>query len=901
MQNLPTGTVTFLFTDIEGSTRLWQEKSEAMSVAHARHDAILRAAIEANHGHIFQIVGDSFTAAFRNAIDGLSTVLSAQRSLRAEAWNETGTINVRMGLHTGTAEILPDNKYDGYATIASAHRVMSAAHGGQTLLTQTTYDLLKLDLPEDVALFDMGEHRLKDLRAPLRLYQVIVPDLPQNFPAIKSLETQPNHLPAQLTSFIGREKEIKAADALLANTRMLTFVGPGGTGKTRLSLQLAEEQLTEFKDGTWFIELAPIMDSAYVISVVASTFGLCEVQDAPLLNLIVDYLRGKQLLLLLDNCEHLVDACAQLADQLLHACPRLKIIASSREALGISGETTYRVPSLVDEESIHLFVERATKAEPRFHLTEDNAAFVTQICRRLDGIPLAIELAAARVKLFTPQQIAERLDNRFKLLTGGSRTALPRQQTLRALIDWSYQTLNETEQRALRRLAVFSGGWTFEAAEVVTGESEAFDGLAGLVNKSLVNVDDQDGASRYHFLETIRQYAMDKLVEIGEATQTHNRHLDFMLEFAGENKPSRYGILLDWPNRLDGEYDNLRAALEWAVINDIEKAIRLTLQLGWYWSARDNISEALFWYRTILQKSETLPSHTAERAVIYSLLGWTSMFVGQHRDGLAAAENAISLAKKSNDLKTVIFACATRTMASVFLDDFATAQSAVLEGETLAREKNLKEELALILHTHAQMIFFTTRDSIKAKMYLDEALSISAEVGYREESVFSTFGQGWLAGNLGDIETARAKFNEGADIARKMGNRRMVYTNRSELAHALRENGLLDDAYEIYKEVIPGWQELGHRAALAHELECIAYILTRKEEPEHAVELLSAAQSIRHLIEMPRTKFEDMEYAKELSTLKGMLGEEEFLTQWINGETLSMDRAIELALSTAFR
>ena len=815
--HLPTGTVTFIFTDIEGSTRLWQEKPEAMAVAHARHDAILREAIESRQGHIFQIVGDSFCAAFHKAADGLQAALAAQRGLKAENWGETGPIKVRMGLHTGAAEILPDRKYDGYATMASTQRVMSAAHGGQTLLTQTTYDLLKLDLPENITLYDMGEHRLKDLRAPLRLYQVNAPDLPQNFPTIKSLETQPNNLPTQLTTFIGREKEIDEARKLLASTRMLTFIGSGGTGKTRLSLQLAEEQLAEFKDGAWFIELAPIMDSAYVIFAVTSMFGLREVQGIPLLNLLVDYLRGKQLLLLLDNCEHLVEACAQLANQLPHECPQLKIIASSREALGISGETIYRVPSLMDEESIHLFVERAMKAEPRFHLTGDNTQFVAQICQRLDGIPLAIELAAARVKLFTPQQIAERLDDRFKLLTGGSRSALPRQQTLRALIDWSYQTLNETEQRTLRRLAVFSGGWMFEAAEAVIWESEAFDGLAGLVNKSLVNVEERNGASRYRFLETIRQYAMDKLLETGEAIETRNRHLDFMLEFVGENRPSRDDLYVDWLDRMDGEYDNLRAALNWAVKNDIEKAIRLTLRLGWYWTTSDNISEALFWYRTILQKSESLPGHIEERAKIYSLLGWTSILVGQHRDGLAAAENAISLAKKSNDIKTVIFACGTKTLAAVFLGDLTTAQSAVLEGEMLAREKDLKEELALMLFTHAQMFYFTTRDSIKAKVYLDEAMGISVEAGYRWETVFNTFGQARLAVNLGDLKTARAKFNEGADHARQMGNRRMVYSYRSELAHALRENGLLDEAYGIYKEVIPGWKELGHRAALADQ------------------------------------------------------------------------------------
>jgi predicted ATPase/class 3 adenylate cyclase len=896
MGKLPSGTVTFLITDIEGSTRLWQEMPEAMSIAHARHDEIMRKAIEAHHGYTFQIVGDSFSVAFHNALDGLNAALAAQRGLANNREDSSLEIKVRMGLHTGSAETLEDGKYEGYVTIASTQRVMSVANGGQVLLSHTTADLLHNNLPLYVSLRDLGEHQLKSLRTPLRLYQLSAPDLPQEFPPLQTLNTLPNNLPLQLTSFIGREKEKNDANTLLANTRILTFIGPGGTGKTRLSLQLAEEQLDKFIDGVWFIELAPLTDPSYIITALANTLGLREVQGAPLLNIVMDYLRGKQLLMILDNCEHLVEACAQLADQLLHECPKLKIVASSREALGISGETVYRVPSLANEESTRLFADRATKAEPRFHLTEDNVSFIAQICSRLDGIPLAIELAAARVKLFSPQQIAERLDNRFKLLTGGSRTALPRQQTLRALVDWSYQTLNEMEQRTLRRLAVFSGGWTFEAAEAVVGESEAFDGLAGLVNKSLVNVEEQNGTSRYRFLETIRQYAMDKLVETGEAIETRTRHLDHMLMFADEKKAKNIDDYLEWLDKLDGEHDNLRIALEWAVANDVEKGIQLALKIGWYWLTRDYISEARFWYGTILQKSEALTEHDAERAAIYSLLGWSSILVGQHRDGRAAAETAIALAKKSNQDATIILACCTIALASTFLGDFTAAQNAITEGERLAHEKNLKEELTLVTSAHAQMIYYTTRDVVMAKTYLDEAIHLSVEVGYRWETAFLTFGQARLAASLGDMDTARAKFNEGADIARRLGNNRMVYSNRSELAHALREHGSLDEAYEIYKEVIPGWRHLGHRAAVAHELECIGYILTRREEPERATRLLSAAQVIRKMIDMPRTKMEDIEYEKELTTLIGILGEEEFQSQWNIGGSLPMDDAIVLAL-----
>ncbi|MGE5376309.1 MAG: adenylate/guanylate cyclase domain-containing protein [Bacteroidota bacterium] len=896
MSDLPTGTVTFLFTDIEGSTRLWQEQPAAMRVAHERHDEILRTAIQSNHGYIFQIVGDSFSAAFHNALDGLNAALAAQQSLHQEVWGATGRIRVRMGLHTGTAQIRPDGNYDGYATLATAQRVMSVAHGGQVLLSPVVHELCCRNLPGGTSLLDLGEHRLKDIREVLRLYQLCAPDLPNEFPLLKSLLTLPNNLPVQLTSFVGREQQLAEGRDLLSRTRLLTLIGPGGTGKTRLSLQLAEDQLAAFPDGAWLIELAPLADAAYLNSTVLSTFHLQEVQGTPLRNTLIDYLRGKGLLLVLDNCEHLVDACARLAGQLLQECPGLKIIASSREALGIGGESVYRVPPLVEQEATRLFIERAQKADSRFQVTEANALSIAQVCSRLDGIPLAIELAAARVKLFSPQQIADRLDDRFKLLTGGSRTALPRQQTLRALIDWSYQTLNDVEQRAFRRLAVFSGGWTMEAAEAVAGDAEAFDGLAGLVNKSLVNVEEQHGGSRYSYLETVRQYALEKLVEAGEADETRSRHVNYMSGFVSQIIPDFYGLNADWLYRTDTEKDNLRAALEWSVDHNMEKAFQLVRRIGTYWSMRENISEAQYWYRTILQKSESIPAHEADRGAIYSLLGWTSILVGHHREGRLAAEKAAALARQFGGDRTLILSLCTLTLASVFLADLQAAQNAIQEAESAAREKGLKEELALVTSTRAQMIYFTTRDVATSKALLEEAIQLSSAVGYRWETAFQVFGQGRFAAILGDLEAARTKFNEATEIARQIGNKRMVYSNRSELAHLLREHGHLEEALEIYQEIIPGWQELGHRAALAHELECIGYILSRKEEPEKAVSLIATAQQLRKAIDTPRTGMEEAEYQKELARLKDMLSEDAFQTHQLEGENMPLETAIELAL-----
>ena len=607
-QRLPSGTVTFLLTDIEGSTRLWQEKPEAMSVAHARQDEILREAIEVTHGYVFQIVGDSFSAAFHNAIDGLHIVLSAQRGLQLEPWGETGAIKVRMGLHTGTAEISADGKYEGYATLASTQRVMSAAHGGQTLLTQTIYDLLQNTLPSDVTLRAMGEHRLKDLRAPLRLYQLDAPDLPKDFPTIKSLDTLPNNLPTQLTSLVGREKEIAEIKASLNPSHLVTLTGSGGTGKTRLSIEVGTQLLPNFAKGVWIIELAPLSDPAQIIPALAQVFGLQESPFNSLANLVTDYLRDKKLLLILDNCEHLIAACARMADDLLHQCAGLKILASSREALGIAGEMAYRTPSLADSESTRLFFERAHAANSKFDLTESNASSVAQICTRLDGIPLAIELAAARAKLLSPEQIATRLDDLFRLLVGGSRTALPRQQTLRALIDWSYDLLSEAEKQLLMNASVFMGGWTLEALEAVSADPNAMEHLEGLVSKSLVVTEERNGEMRYSMLETIRQYAREKLFEAKQSSAARDRHFIHFNEFSKavwDMYLSAYNTAL--VNKLNDEVENFRAALEWGLEKHAEEAIHLAANLCLTLRWMGKPVEGLVLVQSAVKRAKALP------------------------------------------------------------------------------------------------------------------------------------------------------------------------------------------------------------------------------------------------------------------------------------------------------
>jgi predicted ATPase/class 3 adenylate cyclase len=549
MSASPTGAVTFLFTDIEGSTRMWERLPAAMKPALARHDAILREAVAAHGGRIVKTTGDGCHAAFSSAVDGVAAALDAQRVLAGEAWESIRPeiIRVRMGVYTGEAEARAGDYYG--PALNRAARLMSVGNGGQVLVSAVTAELARDRLPADTSLRDLGEHRLKDLVRPERIYQLVGAGLQADFPPLKSLDAVANNLPAQLTSFVGREAEITEVRRLLGASRLLTFTGSGGTGKTRLSLQVAAEALADFADGVWLVELAPLADPDRVAAAVAAVFDLRDQPGRTMLEQLQDFLRARQVLLILDNCEHLITASARMADALVRACPKVKVLASSREALGLAGERIFHVPSLglpetmgtldavARSEAVQLFVERATAAQARFSLSEQNAGAVADICRRLDGIPLAIELAAARIRLFTPEQIAARLNDRFKLLTGGSRTALPRQQTLRALIDWSYDLLPESEKALLRRLAVFAGGWTFEAAEAVCDSDDLLDQLGHLVDKSLVAVADFAGEARYRLLETVRQYAREKLFDAGETGDARARHLAYFVRLVREVGP----------------------------------------------------------------------------------------------------------------------------------------------------------------------------------------------------------------------------------------------------------------------------------------------------------------------------------------------------------------------------
>ncbi|MEE2883348.1 MAG: tetratricopeptide repeat protein [Planctomycetota bacterium] len=596
MPSQPTGTVTFLFTDIEGSTQLWDRFPLAMEKSLKLHDEILRRSIEGNDGHVFKTVGDAFCAAFDLPQNALNATISAQHALKSANWEETGKLAVRMALHTGTAEVR-DGDYFGQQLNRVA-RLLSTSSGSQIVISLSTEELIRDNLPQEVELKDLGSHRLKDLIRPEQVFQVVAPGLRSDFPPLASLESFPHNLPIQLSSFIGREREIEEILERFATTRLLTLTGPGGSGKTRLALQLAAELIENHPDGAWFADLSTLTDGSLLAATLMNLLGI---PDGPgeTADLLSKAMKSKRQLIILDNCEQIIESVAQLADQLLQSCPDLTICATSREGLGITGEHTHQVlplslptdphvsiETLSQFEAVRLFIERAVSAAPGFTVTNENAPSVAQICVRLDGIPLAIELAASRVRHMAPEQIDQRLDDRFRLLTSGSRTASSRQKTLRGTIDWSWELLDKKEALLLSRVSIFSNGWVLAAAETVCTDeqiepSEVLDLLASLGDKSLVIAEPVAGDTRFRLLETIREYGLGKLTD--EDTW-RARHLDYLTKLAqawnakekkqyfGDSQFEDYQEEKRVKNALLRELDNLRSAWTWGLAQPSQRS-----------------------------------------------------------------------------------------------------------------------------------------------------------------------------------------------------------------------------------------------------------------------------------------------------------------------------------------
>jgi predicted ATPase/class 3 adenylate cyclase len=736
VSGLPTGTVTLLLADVESSTRLWETEPDEMRAAIARLDATLAELVVTHNGvrPVEQGEGDSFVLAFARASDAVACALALQRAPLAP-------IRLRVGLNTGEVQLRDEGNYVG-PTINRTARLRDLGHGGQTLLSGATESMVLDHLPDDAWLMDLGTHALRDLPRPERVVQLCHPDIRNEFPALRTGAAEvTHHLPLQLTSFVGRNTQIADVRKLLAGNRLVTLTGAGGVGKTRMALEVAATTAAEFDDGTRYVDLAPITDPDVVPIAVARGLGLPDQPGRSTTDTIVRWIGERRMLLVLDNCEHLLDASAELITTLVGGCTGLTLLTTSREPIGLAGESTWRVPSLsLADEAVDLFADRARLARPDFHVAADDLAIVTDICRRLDGVPLAIELAAARVRALSLHEINDSLHDRFRLLTGGSRTAVRRQQTLRASVDWSHALLSEPERVLFRRLAVFAGGFDLHAAQMVAGSSDVeryqvFDQLSLLVDKSLVVADGAHGQTRYRLLETVRQYAAEKLGESGESVEIRSRHRDYFTFLAAElDNPAadRHEGLLD---RASTEIDNCRAAFAWSrECGDSEAAMQLACSLLPLWLSRGRIVEGASWFNTLLAEQdigdvEVSPAVHARALADKALLdAW-----GIVSDRLDQAEKALTIARQVGD--KALLARALAACGSIAAYDPDVARPYLAEASELARELGDQWRLSQILGWQSYVEFYAG-DPRAANAAGAEGRDVANSIGDRFNSRF---------------------------------------------------------------------------------------------------------------------------------------------------------------------
>jgi len=748
MADLPRGTVTFLFTDIEGSTALWERDRQAMASVVARHLALLDVAISAQGSVHFKTVGDAVQAVFPTAPAAVAAALAAQRALLTEDWGEVDPLLVRVALHSG--EAAPDERGDYLAApLNRLSRLLSSGHGGQILLTQTVQQLARGALPAGAELRDLGEHRLRDLLEPERVFQLLHPDLPSEFPGIRTLEAHRHNLPLQLTPLVGREDDVTFIQTLITQqgTRLVTLTGPGGTGKTRLALAVAADLSDEFPDGVWFVDLAPLTDPALVLPTLAHTLGLRETGALSLQDALAAFLATKRSLVVLDNYEHLL-AAAQLVSELLTSGPGTTVLVTSREPLRLRGErevavTPLAVPGvqhhlsragLTQNPAVALFVQQAQAAKADFVLTDDNADIVATICRHLDGLPLAIELAAARVKVLPPAALLSRLEARLPLLAGGPRDAPARQRTLRDTIAWSHDLLREEEYILFRRLGVFAGGWMLPAADTVVNSERSLDvlgGITSLVDKSLARqVDEADGEPRLAMLETIREFAQEQLAASGEEPVTREQHAAWVLALVEQAAPAMYGASQrTWWERLDAERPNIRSALAWfEQTADAERAQRLAWSVTTFCWLRGYHQEGQDW----LSRALAIPGEASPATHALAVLGLGAMavFRGDNHAAQAVIQESLAVSREANFAFGV--AIAQYTLAHVMWAQGNFDQAMALGEEAILglREVGDAGRLSMVLANMGTFALFNG-DNERGEVWAAEGLALYRALGNR--------------------------------------------------------------------------------------------------------------------------------------------------------------------------
>jgi predicted ATPase/class 3 adenylate cyclase len=862
--------VTFLFSDIEGSTRLWEQHPETMRDALAQHDVLSRGAVTACGGTVVKTMGDGLHAAFGEPGDAIRATVMLQRALRDPEATAGIALRVRCGLHLGVVQRRDDDFFG--TAVNRAARIMRAAHGGQTLVSQAVADSVQASMPAGVSLRELGVVLLRGLERPERVYQLLHPDLSAEFPPLRSLDTTPNNLPEQLTSFIGRDHDLAHVRQLLQSARLITLLGPGGIGKTRLALQLAADVLDQHPDGAWFVALDSITDAALVPQVIAQAMGVRQDGSTSLLEALTTHVKARRMLIVLDNCEHVLGACAAMANALLRAAPDLRIVATSREALRIVGEQTCPLStlSLPDENrqiglealaqfpAVALFLDRARLQQPGFALTVHTAAAVTEICRRVEGIPLAIELAAARVRVLSVDKIAERLKDRLHLLSGGSRVALPRQQTLRALIDWSYDLLTDVEKTMFQRLSVFAGGCTLEAAEEVCAggivqHSDALDVLASLTEKSLVVFESPESPGSYRWLQTIRDFAAEKLEQSSEAVAIRGRHLDFYVALAEEAQAKLLGPAQgDWCRRLDSELENLLTAHAWCAhdADSATKGVRLVTAIRTYWVDRGLFELGARVLNEALGRAGAKAS-TLERARGLFAAGQIAFFRGRYGEARTHLEEDLAL---------------THTIGS----KPDTVSALTWLGHTAAAQDNPPE----------------------ARAHLEAALTLARELGDRSSISVALNGLAEFHRTQGDMPAALPLYEEGLALNRALENRSNVANALVNLAAASTALGDLDAPVAMLREALVLCEATGSKSQGQFALDVTAGLAMARGAWDRGVRLLGASDEQLKRMGLQREP-PDARFIEPLNShARRELGNADHDVAYAAGAALSYDEAI---------
>lgn len=923
---MPTGTVTFLFTDIEGSTQRWDRFGRDMETALRRHDVILREAVERHDGVVFKTIGDAFCVVFGRAESALEAALGLQRDIAREDFSAVDGIRVRAAMHTGTTDERDDDYFG--PTVNEVARLVAIGHGGQTLVSEVTASLLRAVLPNGVTLRDLGRHKLKDIERLRAVFQIEAPDLPDDFPPLRSAgQAKAGNLPLSLTSFVGRTAEIDQIVALFLTERLVTLAGMGGVGKTRLACEAARALAERYPDGTWIVELAPLTDPALASARIGEVFGMHEQIGTVMNETWIAALDHKKALLVLDNCEHLIDAVAAVAHRILARCPGIAILATSREPLRLGGERvvrisplslpaelTDRLPSieeLAESPAVQLFLERTRTVQSSAPAVYDESArrSLVSICAKLDGIPLAIELAAARVNVLGLRGLAERLDDRFRILRGGSRTALPRQQTLRALIDWSHDLLLEPERRVLRRLSVFAGGWTLEAAQAVCvdepdaaeaiTEWDVFDILSSLVDKSLVSFNDgYDDDTRYSLLETTRAYGLERLTASGEWDRIATAHARYVLGVAaGAAKQSMGATGHDWHASFERELDNVRVALDWTIASKGDIVLGASIA-----AALEKVFESLGLFFEGLNVSEKAfaaihgGNEKKLEATLAVAVAKFHTYIGNPLGCVRAAHRAAELLRELGRAPQLCFAAGLEAIGLYYLERRVEADVLATESIALARAVGVPSLVAWALCVKSWTV--PPDDFAIRREMLAEALALFGAQPGRMNIEFAYQVLSEVEFGAGNYELSMAYARQGSAPDRRAGgNEGLVMWCLAASAAAAFASGDTEEARRDAREALSYGRRRGSGRFVGATVGVLAGVAARRGDAALAAQLLGASQA--QFVAIGRVPMLQERYLHERTheLLTALLAAPDIDALIVDGRNWSVERAVEMALS----